>query len=41
MSDSSEHDEIFGDDSELSDNSLEERDAANDDPPTYINSDEF
>ena len=41
MSDSSEHDEIFGDDSEASDNSLAERTNADDPAPEYVNSDEF
>jgi hypothetical protein len=38
MSDSSDNDEIFGDDSEVSDNSQGEREAATDDAPEYIES---
>ena len=41
MSDSSENNEIFGDDSDMSDNSQDERDAAQDEPPAYVNTDEF
>ena len=41
MSDSSDHDEIFGDDSDVSDNSLAERNNADDPAPDYVNSEEF
>jgi len=41
MSDSSDNNEIFGDDSEQSDDSQAERSEANDPAPDYINSEEF
>jgi hypothetical protein len=41
MSDSSDHDEIFGDDSDASDDSQNEREVANDTAPTYIETEEF